>query len=83
MAASSTGEGTNASEPWWRRKRPRRPPPPPEADAEAVKMEALELMASLPVLPRLVVFDLDYTLWPFQWSVFVPTPLFVVLLASF
>ncbi|KAL6875778.1 hypothetical protein ACP4OV_013291 [Aristida adscensionis] len=58
--------GTAAAEPWWRRKRPRRPPPPPEADTEAVKAEALELMAALPVLPRLVVFDLDHTLWPFQ-----------------
>uniref|UniRef100_A0A0D9XRQ3 Magnesium-dependent phosphatase-1 n=1 Tax=Leersia perrieri TaxID=77586 RepID=A0A0D9XRQ3_9ORYZ len=68
MAARPTadGEGVDASVPWWRRKRPRRPPPPPEADAEAVKAEALELMAAQPVLPRLVVFDLDHTLWPFQ-----------------
>ncbi|KAK3143220.1 hypothetical protein QOZ80_4BG0360150 [Eleusine coracana subsp. coracana] len=66
MAATSARDGADASEPWWRRKRPRRPPPPPEADAEAVKMEVLELLAAFPVLPRLVVFDLDYTLWPFQ-----------------
>ncbi|XP_062198121.1 uncharacterized protein LOC133900878 [Phragmites australis] len=66
MAAPAAGDGGDVSEPWWRRKRQRRPPPPPEADAEAVKAEALELMAALPVLPRLVVFDLDHTLWPFQ-----------------
>ncbi|KAL6659739.1 hypothetical protein ACP70R_002568 [Stipagrostis hirtigluma subsp. patula] len=68
MDATAAGDGGDASEPWWRRKRPRPPPPPPEADVEAVKAEALELMAALPVLPRLVVFDLDHTLWPFQWE---------------
>uniref|UniRef100_A0A0E0F5B3 Magnesium-dependent phosphatase-1 n=1 Tax=Oryza meridionalis TaxID=40149 RepID=A0A0E0F5B3_9ORYZ len=69
MAARPTtdGEGVDASVPWWRRKRPRLPPPPPpEADAEEVKAEALALMAAHPVLPRLVVFDLDHTLWPFH-----------------
>nr|AAX96403.1 haloacid dehalogenase-like hydrolase, putative [Oryza sativa Japonica Group] len=68
MAArpATDGEGVDASVPWWRRKRPRLPPPPPEADAEEVKAEALALMAAHPVLPRLVVFDLDHTLWPFQ-----------------
>ncbi|KAL6662270.1 hypothetical protein ACP70R_000129 [Stipagrostis hirtigluma subsp. patula] len=66
MDATAAGDGGDASELWWRRKRPRPPPPPPEADVEAVKAEALELMAALPVLPRLVVFDLDHTLWPFQ-----------------
>ncbi|EEC68094.1 hypothetical protein OsI_35974 [Oryza sativa Indica Group] len=73
MAArpATDGEGVDASVPWWRRKRPRRPPPPPEADAEEVKAEALALMAAHPVLPRLVVFDLDHTLWPFQWFVLV------------
>uniref|UniRef100_A0A0D3HLA5 Magnesium-dependent phosphatase-1 n=1 Tax=Oryza barthii TaxID=65489 RepID=A0A0D3HLA5_9ORYZ len=69
MAArpATDGEGVDASVPWWRRKRPRLlPPPPPEADAEQVKAEALALMAAHPVLPRLVVFDLDHTLWPFH-----------------
>lgn len=47
-----------------------------------MKAEALELLGMFQVLPRLVVFDLDYTLWPYYWymilSLFLPPEKFSV-----
>jgi hypothetical protein len=36
---------------------------------EKVRAEAAEIISLFPVLPRLVVFDLDYTIWPYDWLV--------------
>ncbi|KAM7482340.1 hypothetical protein LguiB_006923 [Lonicera macranthoides] len=40
-----------------------------EEDDEKVKKEAIEIMGSFQVLPHLVVFDLNYTLWPFYCAI--------------
>ncbi|KAM1763546.1 hypothetical protein FF1_002819 [Malus domestica] len=34
-------------------------------DDDGVRAEALEILGMFQVLPPLVVFDLDYTIWPF------------------
>lgn len=44
---------------------------------ERVKQEAMEIITSSSSLPRLVVLDLDYTLWPFYWYII---PSFTILI---